>query len=709
MPTDLIVPIDFESRSRVDIKLGLERYTGCPECEPLMLAFELDPTGPVRVWHRGYDLKQPEVEADALERLLDHVAGGGLISAFNAMFEWYMWNKVCVPKLGWPELRLEQLRDTMARAAAQNLPQGLGKCAEVLGLPADAQKSKRGKYLIQRLCVPHKPTKTREGVWVQDPTLFAEFVDYCAQDVRAEKGVARKLRPLTAFEQQVWEMTQKINLRGVPVDLVETTSIRNIVEQEKDRLNAELRRLTGRQVEKASGRDKLLRWVNGRLASEQADPLQLDDPLEDESGDEIAFALGNMKSKTVEDALARPDLPSDVRRALEIRAAVVQTSTAKYDKMLKIVADDGTVKNLFVYHGAGPGRWASRGGLNVQNFARPTLGKADIPVAFEALPAGHEGWHLLFGDQTMDAAVSCLRGVIHAPPGHDFIDADYSSVENRMASYIAGQWDKIEMFSHGFDEYKTFASKRLFKVDYGAVSEQQRQFTKPVILGGIFGLGHLGLQVYAKQYGVDMSLEESKTAVTELRNEYRHVRDLWWECGDASIEATRNPGVWVKAGEKLSLIHHKGFLWMKLPNGRHICWARPLVEYKRAPWMEKFWVGYDEEGNDIYGERPAFKHVVTVESIDTKTRQFCRHPLIGSSIFQSAVQGSARDILAEGTMFAENAGYQTVLLAHDENLSLVREGWGDPDEFGELLITPTYWRKDLPLAYEAWRGKRFRK
>jgi DNA polymerase len=345
-----------------------------------------------------------------------------------------------------------------------------------------------------------------------------------------------------------------------------------------------------------------------------------------------------------------------------------------------------------------------------QNFARPALPKGEIQIALDVLGRGdHAAALALWGDRTMDAAVSCLRGVLKAPPGFEFIDADYSSVENRVGVWLAGQDDKLEMFRQGLDEYRQFSSTSLHKVPYDQVTGDMRQMSKSAVLGCLFGQGWRGLISYSAGYGVALTDERSQEVVKLYRAEYRKVRDLWYRCGDASIGAVRAPGAWFKAGDKLALICHKNFLWLKLPSGRLIAWSRPRVEMREAPWMEKFIAGYDDDGDEIIGERPAMREVVTVESIETKTRQYVRHPLIGSSIFQSGVQGTAADILGEGLLNVEAAGYSVRMLTHDELTALVPAGRGDPDEFGRLMCLPAPWREDLPLAYEAWQSGRFRK
>ena len=224
----------------------------------------------------------------------------------------------------------------------------------------------------------------------------------------------------------------------------------------------------------------------------------------------------------------------------------------------------------------------------------------------------------------------------------------------------------------------------------------------------LFGQGAGGLIEYAKGYGVTLTPDRSEEVVRAYRAEYRKVRNLWYACSDAAINAVRNPGEWFPAGDKLRLMVHKNFLWMKLPSGRLLAWSSPEIEMQEAPWTEKY-TAYDDHGNEQILERQAIRPVVVVESIETKTRQWCRHKLIGSSIFQSAVQGTARDILARGMLNVEEAGYPVVFMAHDELMALVRAGFGSVEEFGALMCKPEDWYADLPLAFEGYRARRFKK
>jgi DNA polymerase len=290
----------------------------------------------------------------------------------------------------------------------------------------------------------------------------------------------------------------------------------------------------------------------------------------------------------------------------------------------------------------------------------------------------------------MEAAVSTVRGVIKAPEGYEFLDADWSSVENRMGSWIADQKDKVGMFAAGLDEYKVFASESLYNIPYADVTKDQRQVSKSAVLGCMFGQGPKGLIEYAKSYSVDLDKERSESIVRAYRKEYSKVASLWYRCGDAIIDAVQNPGAVVDAGAHLKVSKMGDFLWLKLPSGRVIAWNKPEVGMLDTPWGEK-------------------KLGVSVMGVDRFTHRWMRQKLIGSSVYQSGVQGGARDLMADALLRLEAAGYPIVLLVHDEFLSLVPEGHGSEKEFIEIMCQTPEWAKGLPLAAEAWRGIRFKK
>jgi DNA polymerase len=296
------------------------------------------------------------------------------------------------------------------------------------------------------------------------------------------------------------------------------------------------------------------------------------------------------------------------------------------------------------------------------------------------------------GIGTMQELSSLVRSSIVAPEGKTFVDVDFSSIENRVGVWLAGQKDKVEMFRKGLDEYKTFASESLYRVPYDEVTKDQRQVSKSAVLGAMFGQGAKGLVKYAEGMGVKLSEAQAKNAVDNYRMSYERVKNLWAQCETAAIQAVENPGTPFAAGGKIVLKVAKNALWMKLPSGRLICWQRPELELLTTPW-----------GSQKLG--------VTVHSQSTYTRQWTRNALIGSSIFQSAVQGTARDCLAFAMLNLEKAGYDVINCIHDEVLLLVEEQNGESAmaDVIKIMTTPPTWAPDFPLAAEGWYGKRYRK
>lgn len=638
----MIYSIDFETRSKADLpEVGLDNYANDPTTEVLCIAFGTCPEDVQVFKPLDYDY--------AMKALMIHVANGGKIAAWNAMFEYAIWNCVCVPKYGWPVLKLEQCIDTMAVAAANNIPQSLDDAGTFMD--AQYQKDPIGKRLIKKLCKPNS-----KGGFNDDPELMHQLFGYCAQDVRTEMAIGSVLRPLEDVEQAVWTLTQRINTRGVPVDPRELQNAVLAVQKAQAAIDQECLALTGC---KSSERQKLLDWLNAQGAG-----------------------LDDLTAETVSKML-QCSIPTRVKKALELRQDGSQTSVAKYAKMLE-VQRDGRIRNTLVYHGASTGRWASRGGLNLQNIARPTLSDEEIERCIPRVFDQATG--------SMGELSSLVRSGIKAPDGKTFVDVDFSSIENRVGVWLAGQKDKVEMFRKGLDEYKMFASQSLYRVPYEEVTKDQRQIAKSAVLGCLFGQGAKGLVKYAEGLGVKLTEPQAKNAVDNYRASYVLVKELWGACESAAIQAVENPGSPFAAGAKIILKCAKSALWMRLPSGRLICWQRPQLELLTTPW-----------GSEKLG--------VTVHSQNTYSRQWTRNALIGSSIFQSAVQGTARDFLAEGLVNLDKAGYEVCNLIHDEFLLIADEQNAEQtlEDVLKIITQPPKWALDMPLAGEGWISKRYRK
>ena len=292
---------------------------------------------------------------------------------------------------------------------------------------------------------------------------------------------------------------------------------------------------------------------------------------------------------------------------------------------------------------------------------------------------------------TMEELSSLVRSAIKAPEGYVFVDADFSSIENRVASWIAGQNDVLEAFRQGLDEYKQFASTALYNVPYEEVTKDMRQVSKSAVLGCMFGQGARGLVEYADGMGVKLTPTESDKAVKAYRTKYAKVKSAWYDFEAQAINAINVPGTAFRSGKVVFKVARDA-LWMQLPSGRLICWRHPQVEKQLTPWG-------------------AMKDGITVFNQNTFTRKWGRNKLIGSSIFQSAVQATARDMLTEAMLSLEHNGYSVLNCIHDEILLLVPEAEGQAalERVLALMTKAPKWSPEFPLAAEGWVDSRYRK
>ena len=399
--------IDFETRSYLSVlDVGAWRYAEDPTTEILCMAYKIG-DGPTKLWVPDIDLEFP---AD----LLAMVEAGAVFEAHNVQFERAIWLFILKRKMGIPMPK--RWRDTLAACAYRGIPLRLDHAGRALDL--DIQKDKRGKYLLGVLSTPKWGTKTDpDRIYREDWDLMQELYDYCMQDVDTEGLLGWTIGELPPAEQGLWALDQRINQRGVMIDLEAVEAALYIIDAVEKELNAELSDITGGAVDRATKRDKLLEWLRTNGLPH----------------------IPNLTKETIEDLLKvnkegyyvnLHDVGPEVARALEIRSQLAKASTKKLEKMRDTVSRDGRIRGLLQYHGASTGRWAGRL-VQPQNFPRPFVKEKMEELVTQIKRRDPEVLDFLYGS-AMNAISSSLRGMFISAPGHVFRVCDFSAIEARV-------------------------------------------------------------------------------------------------------------------------------------------------------------------------------------------------------------------------------------------------------------------------------------
>ena len=651
---------DFETRSEVNVKdVGAWAYAEHPTTEILCLAYEL-PGQKTKLW--APPLPFPK-------EIIEFVKNGGAIQAHNTQFEQAIWYFLLFKTQGIPNPKVWHC--TLSRCAYRAIPMGLDKVGPVLQLPV--QKDKRGKYLIQKLSMPRKPTKKDKSKWVADWGLLEEFYDYCIRDVDTEKLLGDTIGDLPWNEYVVWCLDQKINRRGLMIDLDAVHAAIFMAEKLESQYNEELNEITDGAVPRGTMVARMKKWLS--------------------ENDCLLTGLGK---DIVENALDKFDLTPVARRVLELRKLLSRASAKKLYKMVNCAGSDGAIRGLLAYHGASTGRWAGRL-VQPHNFPRGSIKDMDALIEIIRM-RDVELLEMMYGDP-MEAISSSLRGMLISRPGKDFYVADFSSIEARALMWLAGEKKALEAFKKsdaglGPDIYCSFAESLYDRPIVKKVDKDERQLGKIGILGCGYQMSGKALKEQAEtQYKVMMDQAKADWIVETYRSTYPNVKSLWYGLENAAVQAVLVGGIHSYNGIKYEVVHDAAGCWLRctLPNGRHIWYFDPEVNWEMMPWgKEKQCLSYqgrDNKNNGVWG----------------RVRTY------GGMLTENVVQAIARDMMVESMLVVEYHGYAILLTVHDEIISEVDEGFGSLKEYEELMGRSPLWARDCPIGVEGWIGKRYRK
>lgn len=665
--------IDLETYSEVSIgKAGSYRYILDPSFEILLFAYSLDGM-PVEV----IDVASGQIIPLWLKNALKNPLY--IKHAYNAAFEWFALSKY----LGW--LPPDQWRDTMLHALYCGYPASLDAAGKAMGLPEDKKKLATGKALIRYFCVPCKPSNANgnrtRNLPKHDPDKWKLFKEYNGQDVVTEMEIDRRLSafPVPAFVQKQWETDLQMNARGVAADMELVRGALVIGAIVKSRLMTEARQLSG--LDNPNSIRQLAQWLTDATDSDAE--------------------ITSVTKETIATMLKQPQ-PANVQRMLEIRQELGKTSTKKYDALETCIADDGRVRGLLQFYGANrTGRWAGRL-VQVQNLPRTYT--HPLPPARQLVKDRNiDGLRMMYGSIN-DTLSQLIRTAFVATPGNVLIDADFSAIEARVISWLAGQEWRLEVFRTHGKIYEASASQMFHvpieKIKKGNPEYALRQRGKVAELA----LGYQGGVSAMRRMDVghnldDLSDDEVKGIVDRWRETNSMIRDLWNIVDSAAITVITYGGAQTIRSEttdaiitlacELDVITGTRYMTILLPSGRKLYYPSPEI-------------GVNRWGNPS----------VSYMGQNQTTKRWERVETYGGKLVENIVQAIARDCLTIAIENLEAQGLHVVFHIHDE-VVIDTPAWADEDTMLEtvtkIMTKPIPWAQALPLNADGWVDKFFKK
>lgn len=646
-----VMGVDIETYSSVDLtEAGVYAYTEAPDFDILLISYIFDDWGEDDVKTIDCFDADPDMMAEFCEALTDPQI---VKTAFNANFE-----RTCLAKWLQKPMPPEEWRCTMVKALTLGLPGNLAGAGEALGLPAEKLKDPQGKALIQFFSKPCKPTRTNgqrtRNLPEHDPAKWQLYKNYNRQDVVTEQEILRKLSiyKTPESEQQLWALDQHMNDNGVALDIPMVEKIVAYDTRRRQELQEEAQELTG--LKNPNSLAQLKRWLA-----------------------EQGVEMTSVTKDTITEALRDPELPSVVRRVLEIRTALGKTSVAKYSTMLVAHCQDHRLRGILQFYGANrSGRWAGRL-VQTHNLAKNSL--PDLALARELAAEGDfDTMGTLFGE-TAFVFSELIRTAFIPSEGCRFIVSDFSAIEARVLAWIAGEEWVLEAFRAGKDIYCETASMMYHvPVEKHGANSHLRQKGKVAVLACGYQGGVGAMKRMDK--GGSIPEDELQSVVDQWRQANSKVVKLWRTvelAARTAIEEHRT--IRLKNGIAFGYIN--GNLFIKLPGGRKLCYWNTRL--KLDP-------------------RDGREHIIYM-GVNQETKQWGETETYGGKLVENIVQATARDCLAISMERIAALGYNIVMHVHDEIIvDCPIEDTDAMERINACMAEPIPWAPGLPLRGDGY-------
>jgi DNA polymerase len=588
-------------------------------------------------------------------RLAEYFKSGGQIRCHNAGFDRLItWFVVCAD-YALSEPSLDRWYCTATQARANCAPGSLEDVGRFAG--ADMRKDHRGKQLIRLCCIPP---------FNEDQKILEELGEYAKQDVRAMRAISKAMRDLSAEELEDYHVNERINDRGVLVDVPLCQAAVKFASDELIEIEQIVKEVTGGAITSVRS-PRMREWVLERVGDEAKKLMEKDGKYSIDKTVRANLLL-----------MENPDeVPADVQEVIQCADDLWASSVAKFNR-LSCLADeeDQRVRGAFVFAGGSATGRASSYGAQVHNFTRKC---ADEPEDVrQAMVRGH-AIVPRYGKRVTDVLKGMLRPALIPATGKHFVVADWAAIEARVNPWLSGRGaDKLELFRTGEDVYKVNAAAT-FNVRVADVTKDQRQIGKVQELACGFAGGVGAFAAMGRAYGISLPEPVAKRMVDGWRRANPWSVPYWAALEESYTRAMRNKGREFKAG-RITYLFDGQHLWYALPSGRILCYPYAKLESEGVSYAKAAW-------------KPA-----------QDAKEWPRARLWKGLACENVTQAVANDLLRHSLRQLDDV----VLHVHDE---IVVET-ADPEAAENLkrvMCTAPAWADGLPLAAEVETMKRYGK
>jgi DNA polymerase len=639
--------IDIETYSSIDIMAsGAYKYMESVDFEVLMVAYAFD-NEPVKIIDLAQNEKLPSYFLEALQD------PDIIKKAHNANFE-----RQAFKKLGF-DIPTEFWECTAIKAAYCGLPLSLDQVSKAMNLE-EKGKSSTGKALIRFFSCPQKPTKKNgfsfRNFPENDLEKWAEFKDYCMQDVEAEREISRRLEIYTIpnFEKVNYILDQKINDKGIKIDVNMATNAVQMDSIFTNKLLTRAKELTNLENPKSPA--QLKEWLSSKMQKEIK-----------------TLAKENLNDLILE-AEAGPIL-----EVLKLRKKLAKSSTKKYTAMLNCVCEDVRAHGLFQFYGASrTGRWAGRL-IQLQNLPQNHI--TLLQDARDLITSNDYDLATMMYDDISSLLSQLIRTAFVAKENHTFAVADFSAIEARVIAWLADEKWRLEVFNSHGKIYEASASM-MFNVPIEQITKGSDLRDKGKIAE--LALGYQGALGALKQMGgekMGLSDIEMATIVKKWRKANPAIVGLWKEIEDCANRAIKTKKVVVSKHKNLEFDSDGDVLTIKLPSGRKLFYQKPSFSINK--WG---------------------KESIKYKGMSQTTRQWVYVDTYGGKLVENIIQAIARDLLAYSMQRIDVEGFDIVMHVHDEAVCEIpkRHANAKLEFMCEIMGEPVPWAPGLPLTADGY-------